>query len=143
MRGIPIFLLFIFVFWPSLVNAQTGTQTVIIKNLDKKKGNIYIGWYNSEKTFMDANHSVLNKIVSVKDKDEVVVKFEKVQPGIYAIAVFFDKNGNGILDKNFLGIPKEEYGFSNNITPLTRSATFKEAGFTVNTMPETIIIKVK
>jgi uncharacterized protein (DUF2141 family) len=92
---------------------------------------------------MDEKHSVLNKIVSVKDKDEVVVKFEKVQPGIYAIAVFFDKNGNGILDKNFLGIPKEEYGFSNNITPLTRSATFKEAGFTVNTMPETIIIKVK
>jgi uncharacterized protein (DUF2141 family) len=38
-----------------------------------------------------------------------------VPHGEYAIAVFVDVNGNGKMDKNFLGIPKEQYGFSNNV----------------------------
>jgi uncharacterized protein (DUF2141 family) len=143
MHGFFTFLLGWFSLLPALANAQAGAHTVIIKNLNKKLGNIYIGWYDSEKAFMDGNHAVLKKIVSVKDENEVAVKFEQVNPGIYAIAVFFDQNGNGRLDKNFLGIPREEYGFSNNIIPLTRSATFKEASFTINTVPETIVIKVK
>lgn len=35
----------------------------------------------------------------------------------YAIMVFIDENKNGILDRNFLGIPKEPVGFSNNYSP--------------------------
>ncbi len=34
--------------------------------------------------------------------------------GNYAIAVYHDANGNNKLDKNFLGIPTEKYGFSND-----------------------------
>lgn len=125
------------------VYEQPATQTVLVKNLDKKKGEVYIGWYNSEQDYMVENRAFIKKIVAVRDKQEIAVKFEQVTPGTYAIAVFFDENGNGELDTNFLGIPKEEYGFSNNITPLTRTATFKEASFTLRTSAETIVIKVK
>ncbi len=34
--------------------------------------------------------------------------------GEYAISVFHDLNGNQELDKNWMGIPTEPYGFSNN-----------------------------
>ncbi len=34
--------------------------------------------------------------------------------GTYAIAFFQDLNGNKILDKNFVGYPKEPFAFSNN-----------------------------
>lgn len=34
--------------------------------------------------------------------------------GRYAIAVLHDENSNHKLDRNFLGIPKEGFGFSNN-----------------------------
>jgi len=143
MGGFFILLLGCFGLLPSIGKGQSVTQSVVIKNLDNKKGSIYIGWYTSEKDFTDGNNTTIKKIVPVQDKQEIAIKFDQVSPGVYAIAVFFDENGNGELDKNFLGIPKEVYGFSNNIIPLTRSATFKEASFIVAASAETIVIKVK
>ncbi len=143
MGGFFILLLGCFGLLPSIGKGQSVTQSVVIKNLDNKKGSIYIGWYTSEKDFTDGNNATIKKIVPVQDKQEIAIKFDQVSPGVYAIAVFFDENGNGELDKNFLGIPKEVYGFSNNIIPLTRSATFKEASFIVAASAETIVIKVK
>jgi uncharacterized protein (DUF2141 family) len=143
MRGFFVLIFICCGLMPVLLLGQTGSHTVIVKNLDNKKGNVFIGWYNSAQTYMNVNKAVLKKIVPVKDKAEVAVTFDQVNAGTYAIAVFFDVNGNGSLDKNFLGIPKEEYGFSNNIMPVTRSATFKEASFSVTTKPETITIKIK
>ena len=35
-------------------------------------------------------------------------------PGMYAIVVHHDENGNRKLDQNFIGIPTEGVGFSNN-----------------------------
>ena len=41
-------------------------------------------------------------------------RFENLPPGAYALTVYHDKNSNGQLDKNFLLLPTERYGFSNN-----------------------------
>lgn len=41
------------------------------------------------------------------------VRFEGLAAGSYAVLVFHDENGNGELDGNFLGIPREPLGFSN------------------------------
>jgi uncharacterized protein (DUF2141 family) len=35
-------------------------------------------------------------------------------PGSYAVAVIHDENSNAKLDRNFIGIPKEGFGFANN-----------------------------
>jgi hypothetical protein len=39
---------------------------------------------------------------------------------------FHDENGNGRLDKNFLGVPTEPYGFSNDVQPWVAAAEFRE-----------------
>ena len=44
-------------------------------------------------------------------------------------AIFHDENGNEILDKYFLGLPKEDYGFSSNATIPPK---WKNAKFAVN-----------
>ena len=44
--------------------------------------------------------------------NRMTVEFSDVDQGEYAVAVFQDLNENETLDKNFLGIPKEPYGFS-------------------------------
>ncbi len=47
---------------------------------------------------------------------------------------FHDENSNSLLDKkNLFGIPKEGYGFSNNIRPKFRGANFEESQFIVET----------
>ena len=51
--------------------------------------------------------------------------------GSYAIALYIDLNGNKKIDKNFLGIPKEQYGFSNNAMGTLSAPTFEQAQFIV------------
>jgi uncharacterized protein (DUF2141 family) len=55
--------------------------------------------------------------------------FEDIPPGTYALAVFHDENMNGKLDTNWLGIPKEGYGFSNDVKPLLGTPPFSAASF--------------
>ncbi len=58
-------------------------------------------------------------------------EFGNVSAGIYAIAVMHDENGNRKLDKNFLGVPTEGYGISNNKTYAMSSPKWSESTFQV------------
>ena len=58
--------------------------------------------------------------------------FAELAEGKYAVAVFHDENKNGILDKNYLGIPTEAYGFSNNARRTFSAPSFKEAEVILN-----------
>jgi len=52
-----------------------------------------------------------------------------IPPGTYAVKIHIDENENGELDTNFLGIPKEQYGISNNVLFLN----FNAASFVIDT----------
>ena len=43
---------------------------------------------------------------------ETVVSLKDIPPGTWAVLAFQDANENGELDRNFIGIPSENYGFS-------------------------------
>ena len=58
-------------------------------------------------------------------------------PGRYAINAFHDENGNGDLDTNVLGIPKEGYGFANDPPTSFGPPDFEEAAVTVGDPPAT------
>ena len=68
-----------------------------------------------------------NKIIA----NEVAFLFSDLPPGVYAVAAFADSNSNGKLDRNFLGIPSEPYGFSRDARGLTSAPGFAEAAFRV------------
>lgn len=57
--------------------------------------------------------------------------FTHVPAGTYAVSVMHDENGNGKLDSNFLGIPTEGYGVSNNHTHALSAPTWDESKFDV------------
>lgn len=58
-------------------------------------------------------------------------EFHDVPPGTYAVSVMHDENDNRKLDKNFLGIPTEGYGVSNNHTHAMSAPTWEESKFVV------------
>ena len=58
-----------------------------------------------------------------------MIVLEEIPEGEYAIAVFHDENTNGKLDTNFLGIPKEQYGFSNHAKGQMKPPKFEDAKF--------------
>ena len=64
--------------------------------------------------------------------------FSNVQPGRYAAIAFHAENGNGKLDKNFLGVPTEPYGFSNNVQGFLGPPTFDDAAMALGDSSEAI-----
>lgn len=118
------------------------TQEVHISNIEKKKGTLYVGWYDNKQSFMKPGQTVFAKMIKVDNQDEVKAVFDKVPAGKYAISVFLDENNNQNLDQNIFGIPQEKYGFSNG-TPAMRPATFSEAVIEVNGQKQVFLVKLK
>ena len=58
--------------------------------------------------------------------------FSNIDPGTYAIAVVHDENGNGQLDKNFVGVPSEGYGVSNNKTYALSAPKWNESAVVIS-----------
>ncbi len=114
-------------------------HSIRFDNLSKKNGVLYIGWYKSVEDFRKPDKAIISRQVAVDGKDNEWVHFEGIKPGTYAVAVFFDRDGDGKLDTNFLGIPKERYGFSNNVYPAMRAANFRESAFEVKENGEQVI----
>jgi len=50
-------------------------------------------------------------------------------PGTYALVMYHDANGNGVLDQGPFGIPLEGFGFSNNVRPFLMAPSLKSASF--------------
>jgi len=107
------------------------TIQLTIENLKSDEGEVYIGLYNKANNF-----TIVDKAFQTQNMKSSTINlntiFTNIPEGKYAIAIFHDENSNKQLDKNFLGIPNEGYGFSNNIRPTFRSATFKESTIIVN-----------
>tara|TARA_B100000963_G_C22457518_1_gene594125 strand:- start:23 stop:466 length:444 start_codon:yes stop_codon:yes gene_type:complete len=105
-----------------------STFTLMINGVQEPVGEIRIAVFDSENRFLEKPRyaeivPVVNPIIEWQLKD--------LAYGQYAIAVYHDKNKNGKLDTNILGIPLEQYGFSNNARGKFGPASWSEAKFTV------------
>ena len=58
---------------------------------------------------------------------QVAFVFADLAAGEYAVAVYHDENGNGELDRNFIGIPAEGYGFSRDAKGFAGPPSFDAA----------------
>ena len=57
--------------------------------------------------------------------------FENVPVGNYAVSVIHDANSNNKFDTNFMGIPTEGYGASQNKLPFAAAPKFDANKFSV------------
>jgi uncharacterized protein (DUF2141 family) len=91
---------------------MTGTLLVLVKGFKNTEGSLRVALFNSADQFM--GDVVYEGTVVKISTGEMLVKFENLPFGDYAIAVIHDVDNDGQLDKNVLGIPTEGYGFSNH-----------------------------
>lgn len=66
-----------------------------------------------------------------------------VQPGVYAVAVYHDQNGNHDFDRNAIGMPVEGYGFSNDAPTRFSLPAFDTVRFRVPPTGQTIRVKMR
>jgi len=126
-----------------LANAQTGSIKVTITGVKQSKGKVQICLYKSAETFLKEDE-VFKKATIEASIEKCSFVFQSVPVGDYAIFAYWDENENGKLDKNFIGIPKEEVGFSQNVVGSMGPPNFNEASFIVkdnNTTELVIYIK--
>ena len=106
-----------------------GRVSVVIEGIRERSGEIGVLLFDRAEGFPDDSQgSIRHRVIPAK-AGRVVLDFEGLPFGTYAVAVIHDFNGNRKVDTNLLGIPKEGYGFSNNARSLFRAPHFHEAAF--------------
>jgi uncharacterized protein (DUF2141 family) len=95
----------------SVSSTQAATLTIRAQGVQADRNMVYAGICDT--SFDEAT-------CPYKDRGQatagtVELRIRNVKPGTYAIAVFHDVNGNGKLDRSFIGLPNEPYGFSNDV----------------------------
>ena len=114
-------LLALFVLLPQHSSAQeeqaapTGTVKLEVGGLAGASGSIYVAVYDDESTWL-SDEVFLSKEIDIQSSldGEFVIGEIELPLGEYAISIFHDSNGNGELDTNFIGLPKEPVALSNN-----------------------------
>lgn len=106
--------------------------SVTVTNLHNDRGKVYLSLYQSAKGYPKDPSEAFRLLSGSIEKNKCVVEFDNIPKGIYAIACFHDENSNGKMDTNFIGIPKEGIGASNNAKGLMGPPKFRDAQFIVN-----------
>ena len=116
--------------------AMAGTLTVEVTNIEKA-GEMHLAIYDNADVFENDNGEkggAANGIIEgvIEDVKTGTATYQFTLPaGTYAIGIFVDANYNNEMDRNFFGVPKEQYGFSNNAKGSFGPPSFKDASFTI------------
>jgi uncharacterized protein (DUF2141 family) len=108
-------------------NPTTATIDVNVGTLRSTKGWLGCRLYSSAQGF-PKEHTALEQKLAIAGST-VRCTFANVPAGTYAVAVMHDENANGKLDSNFIGIPTEGYGVSNNHTHAMSAPSWDESKF--------------
>jgi uncharacterized protein (DUF2141 family) len=116
---------------------------VEVVSLHNSTGQVGCSLYPAADGFPNTPDKALkNMMVPIKD-NAAVCDFADIPKGTYAVAVFHDEDSDGKLEFNFLGIPKEGVGASNDAQRRMRPPKFKEASFDYTGGREDLRIHVK
>lgn len=114
------------------VSAQSPCPGIHVKILDIRNstGTVACALFESPVGFpTEFLFSATNVMVIKIRKTQARCDFEDIPPGTYAMAVIHDENMNGKLETNWLGIPTEGYGFSNDAKGVVGAPSFSAASF--------------
>jgi uncharacterized protein (DUF2141 family) len=120
-------------------NVFAGELTIEVLGITPDRGKVYVAVYDRPESFPTSGQQRVGQVVEPAD-GHLTLHFRDLPPGQYAAVAFQDFNGNGKLDKNFFGIPKEPYGFSNGARGSAGPPRFPEAAITIDLDGTTTIV---
>lgn len=120
---------------------EPSDLVVKVTALEPAAGSIVACLMNESSQFLHTCHDSI-KVVAM-DREEQIIVFRKVPTGHYAISVFQDRNNNETLDANFLKMPKERFGFSNNPRMRMGGPQYEDCSFTKGTGTDSLTIVLR
>jgi len=105
----------------------TGRLEVTATGFKSEEGTARIALFLDARSWPDEEEFVFaTEVVAISD-GQAVIEFEDVPAGPFAVSVFHDKDEDGKLDSDILGIPSEDYGFSADARDMFGPPSFEEA----------------
>ncbi len=147
MKRIILILFVITALFPLSSFAEEGaTQKakLIIKfsGMNSSEGNLKVAICNSEQNYKDHRSPFIGKNIPIQN-NVAVIEIDDLPNGEYAVKAFHDEDSNDDLNTNFLGIPIEDYGFSNNARGVFGPPSWDDAKFNLNNATRVIEIIIK
>ena len=142
------FTIYIIVLISQLIIAQNsdelsnyGKLEIEINGFQNDIGDCWFALDNSEEIFENEDSVWIGKILPIEN-NQVRVVIDSLAYGVYAVKVFHDENSNGELDTDILGIPSEDYGYSNDASGWFGPPSWDKAKFIFNKAQVTIKINI-
>lgn len=117
---------------------------VDVTNLRNNNGHVLISVFKEGSGYPDSPDKAIRKgRILIKD-NKAWILFTGLPAGSYAIAILHDENDDQKMNKTGLGLPKEGYGFSNNVMGAFGPPSYSRASFrhSPNTLTK-VSIKIK
>jgi uncharacterized protein (DUF2141 family) len=119
--------------------ASAATLQVTVTNVRNSHGRVLVA-VCSRRDFLKP-HCAFGRGVPAQ-KGDVTVSLS-VPVGIWAVQAFQDENGDGKINRNFLGLPTEGIGFSRNAPFRFGPPDFSDAALQIGNQPSTIILRLR
>lgn len=107
-----------------------GAIILSVTNLEDATGTLHCALFDRSDGFPGEPKKARARVRSKPIDGRGECRFEGVQAGRYAVALWHDVDDDGQLDSNFLGIPQEPVGATNNATGSFGPPSFDDAAFT-------------
>ncbi len=121
--------------------AKRKPLIVILKNLESATAPIYVSVYGVKSKFPSPKGQ-LKEYKFIPNGKEYSAEITDLKFGTYAVATYQDENSSGEIDKNFIGMPTEGFGFSNNYKPKVKAPAFKDCKFAYSEKSNTITVSM-
>jgi uncharacterized protein (DUF2141 family) len=130
--------------WAVLSYADVSQLQINVSNIQNDNGELLVAIFNKADNWLDSKSKqapFTDAAYSVTSTEDVQIIIEGMPAGQYAISIFHDLNDNQKLDTNFIGYPKEPFGFS---APMGKFGPpkFKDAAIEINQAQQQINIKI-
>ena len=121
-------------------DTTNGSLRVSVENIRNNKGQIGFCLFNSSVGFPQKTEKAVQRAFVRIDGNSVEYTFTNVSPGTYAVCIFHDENSDKKINTNFIGIPTEGVGVSNNAKGHFGPPKFDDAKFSVTKSGQKITI---
>jgi uncharacterized protein (DUF2141 family) len=125
-----------------LAEPSTGDLQVVVVGFQSDTGDMKVALSDSESNYASKSKAFRGTSATIEG-DRATAVFANLPYGEYAVRVYHDANSNDKFDTNFMGVPTEPYGFSNNVRGTFGPAKWDNAKFDFRRQRMTVEIRVK
>jgi uncharacterized protein (DUF2141 family) len=106
-----------------------GQIRVVVRGLRNDQGRVGCGLFNHAEGFPSNRQKVYRQIWTPTHNGSATCEFNRIPAGTYAVTVLHDEDSDGKMHFNWIGMPTEGYGFSNNAKATPFAPSFNAASF--------------